>query len=140
METKKEKAGLALLMDRTRRSPLHKLSNNAKPQKPNEIPQPGKNPETIPAEEPEPGVWPRREPEIQPEREPLTVPPTAPPDVPAPPNFFKCACKTPIHFRILAAALRRSSPVPYENISRMFKVSLQRDNNANHVIKSASHQ
>ncbi|HEY0742059.1 MAG TPA: hypothetical protein VGD40_11385 [Chryseosolibacter sp.] len=60
--------------------------DRAKPKKPNEIPQPGKNPETIPSEEPEPNVWPRKEPEIQPEREPLTVPPTAPPEIPAAPT------------------------------------------------------
>jgi hypothetical protein len=64
------------------------LTEDAKPKKPNEIPYPGKNPETVPTEEPEPGVWPRREPEIQPEREPLTIPPTAPPEIPAPPQNF----------------------------------------------------
>ena len=39
---------------------------SAKPQKPNEIPVPGKNPETIPSEEPVPNVWPRKDPEINP--------------------------------------------------------------------------
>jgi len=57
-----------------------------KPKKPNEIPMPGKNPETIPTPVPEPGVWPKKEPEIQPEREPLTVPPTPPPEMPKPPQ------------------------------------------------------
>lgn len=57
-----------------------------KPEKPNEIPQPGKDPETMPAEEPGPDVWPRKEPEIQPGKEPLTVPPTAPPEIPKRPD------------------------------------------------------
>jgi hypothetical protein len=55
-----------------------------KPKEPNEIPVPGKNPETIPT--PEPGVVPKKEPGIQPEREPLTVPPTPPPEIPKPPQ------------------------------------------------------
>jgi hypothetical protein len=55
-----------------------------KPKKPNKIPVPGRDPETIPIPEPEPGVWPKKEPEIQPEREPLTVPPTPPPEIPKP--------------------------------------------------------
>lgn len=33
---------------------------NGNPKKPNEISVPGKTPETIPAEEPEPGVWPKK--------------------------------------------------------------------------------
>ena len=65
-----------------------------KPKKPNEIPVPGKDPETIPTPEPEPGVWPKKEPETQPEREPLTVPPTSPPEIPKPPQeqviLFEC--------------------------------------------------
>lgn len=56
-----------------------------KPEKPGEVPVPGRNPEVIPEKEPTPGVWPHREPEIQPEREPLTMPPSAPPEVPPPP-------------------------------------------------------
>jgi hypothetical protein len=56
-----------------------------KPKKPNEIPVPGKNPETIPTPEPEPPVWPKQEPEIQPEREPLSIPPTPPTEIPKPP-------------------------------------------------------
>jgi hypothetical protein len=59
---------------------------NAKPKRPTEVPVPGKNPEIIPAEEPEPNTWPKKNPEIQPEKEPLTVPPTAPPEVPKPPE------------------------------------------------------
>jgi hypothetical protein len=51
------------------------------PKTPNEVPVPGKQPETIPMEEPKPNVWPKREPEIAPEKEPLTVPPTAPPEI-----------------------------------------------------------
>jgi hypothetical protein len=66
----------SLVLDRT----------SQKPKKPNEIPVPGKNPETIPTPEPEPGTWPKKEPEIQPEREPLTVPPTSPPEIPKPPE------------------------------------------------------
>lgn len=61
-------------------------SRNAKPKKPSEIPQPGKDPETVPSEEPEPDTWPRKEPEITPGKEPLTTPPGAPPEVPAPPQ------------------------------------------------------
>jgi hypothetical protein len=57
-----------------------------KPQKPNEIPVPGKNPEIIPTPEPEPDVFPSKEPEIQPEKEPLTTPPSAPPEIPKPPQ------------------------------------------------------
>ena len=57
-----------------------------KPKKPNEIPVPGEDPETIPTPEPEPGVWPKKEPEIQPEREPLTEPPTRPAEIPEPPQ------------------------------------------------------
>ncbi len=57
-----------------------------KPKKPSEIPQPGKNPETVPAEEPEPKVWPRKEPEINPGKEPLTIPPSKPLEIPAPPE------------------------------------------------------
>lgn len=53
-----------------------------KPEKPGEVPVPGRNPEIIPGKEPVPGGWPQREPEIQPEREPLTIPPSAPPEVP----------------------------------------------------------
>ncbi len=64
---------------------------NGGPKKPSEIPQPGKDPETIPSQEPEPNVWPRKEPEIQPGREPLTTPPTAPPDVPKPPDSYSIA-------------------------------------------------
>jgi hypothetical protein len=82
MELKESQAGIAFSMENIKLS----LAKNAKPKKPNEIPQPGKNPETIPTEEPEPRVWPRKEPEIQPGKEPLTVPPTAPPDVPVPPQ------------------------------------------------------
>jgi hypothetical protein len=57
-----------------------------KREKPNEIPQPGRNPETTPTPEPEPGVWPVKEPEIKPGKEPLTTPPSAPPEVPEPPQ------------------------------------------------------
>jgi len=62
------------------------IKASAKPKKPGEIPTPGKNPEIIPSEEPEPITWPNKEPEIQPEREPLTTPPSAPPEVPKPPS------------------------------------------------------
>lgn len=61
-------------------------ATNAKPERPNEIPQPGKDPETLPSEEPAPNRWPRKEPEIKPEKEPLTIPPTAPPEVPKLPD------------------------------------------------------
>ncbi len=64
-----------------------KGQSNGNPKKPNEIPVPGKTPETIPAEEPEPGVWPKKESEIQIGREPLTVPPTAPPELPSQPEW-----------------------------------------------------
>lgn len=64
-------------------------SVNAKPKRPNEVPVPGKNPEIIPAEEPEPNTWPKKNPEIQPEKEPLTVPPVTPPEVPKPPQEIK---------------------------------------------------
>ena len=57
----------------------------AKPQKPGEVPPPGKKPEIIPPE-PSPVTWPEKEPEIQPEREPLTNPPVAPPEIPKPPE------------------------------------------------------
>lgn len=57
-----------------------------KPQKPNEIPVPAEDPETIPTPEPEPNVWPRKEPETQPEPEPLTQPPPKPPEIPEPPK------------------------------------------------------
>lgn len=67
----------------------------AKPQKPGEVPPPGKNPEIIPPA-PSPVTWPKKEPEIQPEREPLTNPPAAPPEIPKRPesesgvlHFFK---------------------------------------------------
>lgn len=50
--------------------------------KPNEIRFPEKKPEAVPAEEPVPGVWPRKDPEIKPEREPLTIPPPAPGETP----------------------------------------------------------
>jgi hypothetical protein len=61
---------------------------NDKPARPHEIPDPGKEPETIPAPEPGPGVWPKKQPEIQPEREPLTKPPGAPPEIPPPPGMI----------------------------------------------------
>jgi len=61
-----------------------------RPKKPNEIPQPGKEPETTPEVEPEPNMWPRKEPEIQPGKEPLTAPPDAPLEVPnAPENTIR---------------------------------------------------
>lgn len=63
------------------------IMTDDKPKKPNEIQEPGKNPDTIPSPEPEPVTWPKKEPEIQPEREPLTIPPTAPPEVPSPPQM-----------------------------------------------------
>jgi hypothetical protein len=56
------------------------------PDKPDEVPVPGKSPETIPAPEPLPPNWPIKEPEIKPEKEPLTVPPSAPPEVPPQPH------------------------------------------------------
>jgi hypothetical protein len=56
------------------------------PDKPSEVPVPGRSPETIPTPEPLPPNWPIKEPEIQPEKEPLTVPPSAPPEVPAKPH------------------------------------------------------
>ena len=65
---------------------MNYIKASAKPKKPGEIPTPGKNPEIIPSEEPEPITWPKKEPEIQPEREPLTNPPSAPPEVPTPPS------------------------------------------------------
>jgi hypothetical protein len=65
---------------------LNRYPMNNKPKKPNEIPSPGKNPETDPTPEPEPSVWPRREPEIQPGKEPLTTPPSKPMEIPPPPQ------------------------------------------------------
>jgi hypothetical protein len=53
---------------------------------PNEIPQPGKEPETVPAREPTPPGWPRTDPEIQPGQEPLTAPPNAPSEIPVLPH------------------------------------------------------
>jgi len=61
-------------------------SRNAKPRKPNEIPQPGKDPEIIPSEEPEPITWPKKVPEITPGEEPLTTPPATRPEIPEPPQ------------------------------------------------------
>ncbi|HEX6892823.1 MAG TPA: hypothetical protein VF141_19075 [Chryseolinea sp.] len=54
-------------------------SRNARPKEPSEIPQPGKDPETVPSKEPEPDTWPRREPEITPGKEPFTTPREIPP-------------------------------------------------------------
>ncbi|MFZ6012154.1 MAG: hypothetical protein ACOYXT_17565 [Bacteroidota bacterium] len=88
METRKKEMGVAFTMDSARQSLLRKLHNET-PKKPTEIPYPGKNPETIPTEEPQPGVWPKKEPEIQPEHEPLTVPPTAPPEIPTSPQNLR---------------------------------------------------
>jgi hypothetical protein len=68
------------------RCDMRSIELNASPGKPNEVPVPGKNPETIPGKEPEPNVWPKREPEVKPEREPPTIPPAAPPEVPPPPS------------------------------------------------------
>ena len=61
-------------------------SRNAKPKRPSEIPQPGKDPETVPSEEPEPATWPKKEPEITPGKEPLTTPPGPQPEIPSPPQ------------------------------------------------------
>jgi CHAD domain-containing protein len=49
---------------------------------PNEIPQPGKDPDADPAKEPELDMWPRKNPETPPGREPLTAPPSSLPEVP----------------------------------------------------------
>jgi hypothetical protein len=80
-------SGVAFSMDERMKSFLFNRAST-KPKKPNEIPVPGREPETIPAEEPGPGVWPKKEPEIQPEREPLTIPPTSPPEVPRRPENY----------------------------------------------------
>ena len=88
METKKmnfEKSGAGILMN-SNRDLVITTSRNPKPKKPSEIPQPGKDPETVPSEEPEPETWPRKEPEITPGKEPLTTPPDAPPEIPEPPQ------------------------------------------------------
>jgi len=53
---------------------------NDKPKKPNEIPEPEKNPDTDPTPKPEPLVWPKKEPKTQPGREPLTTPPPTRPE------------------------------------------------------------
>lgn len=57
------------------------------PEKPGEVPVPGKNPEIVPTHEPTPGIPPAKEPEINPGREPLTQPGTAPPEIPRPPAY-----------------------------------------------------
>src|SRR5688572_24110195 len=90
METEKmnlKKSGAGVLMN-TDRDLVILTSRNAKPRKPSEIPQPGKDPETIPSEEPEPATWPKKEPEITPGKEPLTTPPGPQPEIPSPPQSF----------------------------------------------------
>jgi hypothetical protein len=77
--------GTRISMDSNRNLSQHCL-RNAKPKKPNEIPQPGKDPETVPSEEPEPITWPKKEPETTPGKEPLTTPPSAPPEIPERPD------------------------------------------------------
>lgn len=88
METKKinfETSGTEISVKSDRNVIIHALEN-AKPKKPSEIPQPGKDPEIVPPEEPEPSTWPKKEPEITPGKEPLTTPPEAPPEIPEPPQ------------------------------------------------------
>jgi hypothetical protein len=72
--------------DTGNRNFLLPTSRRAKPGKPNEIPQPRRDPDTVPAQEPEPGTWPTKLPEIMPGEEPLTTPPAAPPEIPEPPQ------------------------------------------------------
>jgi hypothetical protein len=88
METRKmnfEISGAGVSLN-SNRNLIILTSRNGKPKKPSEIPQPGKDPETVPSEEPEPATWPKKEPEITPGEEPLTTPPGAPPEIPAPPQ------------------------------------------------------
>jgi hypothetical protein len=85
MELKEAQAGVAFSITPSMQLLLDRI-DDSKPKKPNEIPQPGKNPESVPSEEPEPEIWPRKEPEIQPGKEPLTAPPITPPEVPEPPQ------------------------------------------------------
>ena len=84
METKKmnfEISG-AVVSTNSNRDLVILTWRNAKPKKPSEIPQPGKDPETVPSEEP--STWPKREPEITPGKEPLTTPPGPQPEIPTP--------------------------------------------------------